>query len=247
MILRRLTEHVKAQNWFAVAIDFGIVVVGVFIGIQVANWNEARGDDRRLDQQLSSLGDELEGNLLRIGEYRKFAADQIAAINELRAVFSGDPTTADTDRIDALLFLALRIYHLQPELAAYEELAESGGLRRLSGTPLRQALAQWESDLGWVGRIDRDALAHRDDVVLPQFVEGASLAAAAESDPQQTSNGFARSRFRNDVRVLAQSRELENMLTLRFVLEAQSLDYSARLEASTRALIAALKEREQAR
>ena len=29
MILRRITEHVKAQNWFAVAIDFVIVVVGV--------------------------------------------------------------------------------------------------------------------------------------------------------------------------------------------------------------------------
>ena len=42
MILRRITEHVKAQNWFAVAIDFVIVVIGVFIGIQVSNWNEAR-------------------------------------------------------------------------------------------------------------------------------------------------------------------------------------------------------------
>ena len=44
MILRRITEHVKAQNWFAVGIDFFIVVVGVFIGIQVANWNAARKD-----------------------------------------------------------------------------------------------------------------------------------------------------------------------------------------------------------
>jgi len=41
MILRRITEHVKDQNWFAVGIDFFIVVVGVFIGIQVSNWNEA--------------------------------------------------------------------------------------------------------------------------------------------------------------------------------------------------------------
>ncbi len=44
MLLRRVTEHVKAQNWFAVGIDFLIVVVGVFIGIQVANWNDARRD-----------------------------------------------------------------------------------------------------------------------------------------------------------------------------------------------------------
>lgn len=32
MLLRRVIEHVKAQNWTAVALDFVIVVVGVFIG-----------------------------------------------------------------------------------------------------------------------------------------------------------------------------------------------------------------------
>jgi hypothetical protein len=33
MILRRLREHVTHHNWFAVTIDFAIVVVGVFVGI----------------------------------------------------------------------------------------------------------------------------------------------------------------------------------------------------------------------
>jgi hypothetical protein len=49
MILRRVTEHIKAQNWFAVGLDFVIVVVGVFIGIQVSNWNESRVE--RLEEQ----------------------------------------------------------------------------------------------------------------------------------------------------------------------------------------------------
>jgi hypothetical protein len=35
MLLRRVIEHVREQNWLAVFIDFLIVVVGVFIGIQV--------------------------------------------------------------------------------------------------------------------------------------------------------------------------------------------------------------------
>ena len=42
MMLRRIFEHVKTQNWFAVGLDFLIVVTGVFIGIQVANWNAER-------------------------------------------------------------------------------------------------------------------------------------------------------------------------------------------------------------
>jgi hypothetical protein len=47
MILRRVIEHVREQNWTAIAIDFVIVVVGVFAGIQVANWNTARVDRQR--------------------------------------------------------------------------------------------------------------------------------------------------------------------------------------------------------
>ena len=42
MILRRITKHVKDQNWFAVGLDFFIVVVGVFFGLQVSNWNAER-------------------------------------------------------------------------------------------------------------------------------------------------------------------------------------------------------------
>ena len=42
MLLRRIIQHIKNQNWFAIFIDFIIVVLGVFIGIQVANWNEKR-------------------------------------------------------------------------------------------------------------------------------------------------------------------------------------------------------------
>jgi len=47
MILRRVIEHVRKQEWTAIAIDFAIVVMGVFIGIQVANWNTAQADKRR--------------------------------------------------------------------------------------------------------------------------------------------------------------------------------------------------------
>jgi hypothetical protein len=42
MILRRISENVRSQNWFTVAVEFVIVVVGVFMGLQVQDWNEAR-------------------------------------------------------------------------------------------------------------------------------------------------------------------------------------------------------------
>jgi len=59
MILRRLRTHVENENWFAVFVDFAIVVIGVFIGIQVANWNEARAAERREQVLLVELREEL--------------------------------------------------------------------------------------------------------------------------------------------------------------------------------------------
>lgn len=86
MLLRRVMEHVKAQNWTAVAIDFVIVVVGVFIGIQVSNWNEARTDRQieaqhlvRLHQELSEMSaqaqaafETAQGRFELIGEVRNY-------------------------------------------------------------------------------------------------------------------------------------------------------------------------------
>jgi len=47
MILRRLAQNLKEQNWTAIAIEFVLLVLGVFLGIQVANWNAERGDRHR--------------------------------------------------------------------------------------------------------------------------------------------------------------------------------------------------------
>ena len=59
MLLRRITQHVKDQNWTAVALDFFIVVIGVFIGIQVANWNDTQSNKAGLAATLERLDKEV--------------------------------------------------------------------------------------------------------------------------------------------------------------------------------------------
>jgi hypothetical protein len=63
MILRRLTENLRVQNWTAIAIEFLIVVIGVFIGTQVANWNQARLEKQATQRMLMQLVPELRSEL----------------------------------------------------------------------------------------------------------------------------------------------------------------------------------------
>lgn len=63
MLLRRVSAHVKDQNWFAVGIDFVIVVIGVFIGLQVTSWNEERIAHSRAETYYERLPADLNAEL----------------------------------------------------------------------------------------------------------------------------------------------------------------------------------------
>ena len=59
MILRRVMEHLRKQEWTAIGIDFVIVVVGVLVATEVSNWNATR----LLRQQGAEFSERLVGDL----------------------------------------------------------------------------------------------------------------------------------------------------------------------------------------
>ncbi|HET6564656.1 MAG TPA: hypothetical protein VFG52_04520 [Xanthomonadales bacterium] len=63
MILHRISEHIKSQNWFAVTVEFVIVVLGVFMGLQVQDWNEARKERIEESELLVRLYEETQSLL----------------------------------------------------------------------------------------------------------------------------------------------------------------------------------------
>lgn len=55
MILKRIAVNLKQRDWGAAAIEVGIVVLGIFIGLQVDDWNKARKDRIAERQYLTRL------------------------------------------------------------------------------------------------------------------------------------------------------------------------------------------------
>ncbi len=42
MIYKRVAAWLRGQDWVAILIELGIVILGVFVGTQVSNWNATR-------------------------------------------------------------------------------------------------------------------------------------------------------------------------------------------------------------
>lgn len=68
MILRRITKHVKEQNWFAVGIDFVIVVIGVGVALAAGEWVNTRAAKADLKIAERAIYDELYANYLNAQE-----------------------------------------------------------------------------------------------------------------------------------------------------------------------------------
>jgi hypothetical protein len=58
MLFRRMGKHIVEHDWCAVLVDLGVLVLGIFLGLQVTNWNEERKARQDLDVYLESLATE---------------------------------------------------------------------------------------------------------------------------------------------------------------------------------------------
>jgi len=148
MILRRVTEHVKTQNWFAVGIDFLIVIVGVFIGIQVANWNATRLE--RLEE--AAIVERIGNDFVRIkADSERSLAFHVGLTEDLktlvRALRSGAIDVGDEEAIKRALLLGITFQTSADHSGTFTELLSSGRANILRDKELLNELVAYEDFL----------------------------------------------------------------------------------------------------
>jgi hypothetical protein len=95
MILRRFSQALKDQNWAAITIEFVLLVLGVFLGIQVANWNEARIGRDRERVFLGQLRDEIGENARSVQHQLDFQKEVVASGRRALAFLQTDGHCAE--------------------------------------------------------------------------------------------------------------------------------------------------------
>ncbi|GJL91343.1 hypothetical protein [Hyphococcus sp.] len=147
MILRRVIAHFRKQEWTAIALDFVIVVMGVFVGIQVSNWNEGRAMDARATGYLQRIHDDLGIDILNYGSeliFRQTVAEE--GVLALSAESNGD-SEADWRRLRAF-FNASQMSGRPNIDTTYAELTSSGELALIANEDLRAGLSRYYTVAG---------------------------------------------------------------------------------------------------
>jgi len=127
MILRRITEHVKTQNWFAVGLDFLIVVVGVFVGLQVQQWSTERTAKAHEIMLLGELRTELESSInVTTGRVDSFIQVGEAAQRSLKFLEAGDDCGDECWQIVIDFFHASQWQRLDAKRLAFDEMRREG-------------------------------------------------------------------------------------------------------------------------
>ena len=145
MLLRRVTKHIREQNWFAVALDFFIVVVGILIAFQITNWKEARQEQasqKLIHQCLVEDFEIIEQQNDRAVEYVENLLDTLTVLQ--KAVTRGSVNDGEDERIKYALEYWFSYPSFNQRSGTYIELESSGHLDLIESEPLRIALSQYD-------------------------------------------------------------------------------------------------------
>ena len=137
MLLRRFVEQLRQQHWFGVGIELLIVVLGVFIGMQVSNWNAERETSKRAAVFSARLAEDLReedwGYQLLIDYNRQVLANANRAVDALE----GNKPLDD----EAFLISAYRATQYKQKVRrrdTYDELISTGTIGLIRDKRLRE-------------------------------------------------------------------------------------------------------------
>ena len=150
MILARLSRAIREQNWFAVALEFIIVIAGVVIGFQITAWNGERENAARVDQALIRLQAETEQTIraLRQG-IAVNAARQAEQSVMVRVAMGGELVPENREVFERAIAQVMYFSRPPVQQSTYEALEQSGDLALITDRGLVTELNRYRGRLEW--------------------------------------------------------------------------------------------------
>lgn len=141
MLRRRIAQHLKDRDWTAIVLDLAIVVVGVFLGIQLGNWNTSLNQRAAERAYLERLRDDIVSNRDLLDPFMARRERRLAVINRVEEMYFGDTGVQPLNETDCTKLANAYITTLPPiEIPSVSEAFAAGKIDLVSDQELAGAL-----------------------------------------------------------------------------------------------------------
>jgi hypothetical protein len=143
MILRRLTGHIRQENWFAVILELVVVVVGLFLAFQLDRWYESQRIKSDLQAHLASLTEDFTENETRLITAISEGKQEMEAAITIRAEIRKDSPDLSVAELNQLISQTSLLPAFNAVDLAYRNLISGDTLPDLLSSDLKKELAEF--------------------------------------------------------------------------------------------------------
>ena len=142
--VRRIFESFQTRNLSHLAVELFIVIIGVFVGIQVSNWNDERIERSRAHSYLERIRADLDADINNFRNRLDFW-HKVSAYGELGLDYANTGDLGNASQWDLLLayFQASQLGEFYTTRSTYDELKSGGALGLINDLGLRDQLARY--------------------------------------------------------------------------------------------------------
>jgi hypothetical protein len=145
MILRRLTEHLRSQNWFAVGLELIVVVVGIVIGLQADAWMSVKRDRALEVEYFERLVSNMEESLIAQQRNIETFDSSIVAIDYIAQLQrAGTFESFDEAKLIEGLNNVSWVAPPATNMVTVRELQSTGNISLIRDVSVRAAIGQFE-------------------------------------------------------------------------------------------------------
>ena len=142
MQLNRIAQRLRDRDWTSVAVELVIVVAGVFIALQVSNWNDARRDSARGEEYLRRMHAELLKDVDSIAKISVFW-NQVHANGIAAVAYAEDGTLYRGSAWKTVLayYQASQVWPYRKPDNTFQEILSSGEMALIRNATLRTRIS----------------------------------------------------------------------------------------------------------
>ncbi|PKG96828.1 hypothetical protein [Paraglaciecola sp. MB-3u-78] len=142
MLLKNVIKDIQRHNWFAVFLDFAVVVIGILVAMQLADWEENKNESKITEEYTLLLMEDLKADQ-RSAKNAENYYFQVQQFGKNALTLWANSQGLSPEQLVVSFYQASNIFANNSTSGTYDSLASTGRLGLIGGPQLASTLSNY--------------------------------------------------------------------------------------------------------